>query len=167
MSVVDSGAEERTQLWTRGRLMFDIGYRTDPTDFAVIIAFFRARKGRAYGFRFRDWSDYKTTLELLVTAPVMQLIKTYADADGNEVRIITKPCNDGSFQLYDNGSPVTSIIDYTNGRVTPTTYNSSHTYRWSGTFDVPVRFDVDKLVYTQDSVGSRTIQSLPVVEVLN
>lgn len=166
ITVVDSGAEERTQLWARGRLMFEIGYTADPTDFAIIIAFFRARKGKAYGFRFRDWSDYTATLEPLATAPVMQLIKTYSDADGSEVRTITKPCNDGTFQLYDNGSPVSSIVDYTTGRITPTTYHSSHAYTWSGRFDVPVRFDVDKLTYIQDHVSSRSISSLPVVEVL-
>lgn len=166
VTVVDSGAEQRVQLWSRGRLAFDIGYTANPTDFAVILAFFRARKGRAYGFRFRDWSDYTATLELITTAPVMQLTKTYADADGGEVRIITKPCSDGTFQLYDNGSPVGSSVDYTAGLVTPTSYSPGHTYRWSGRFDVPVRFDVDKLTFVQDHVGSRTIQALPVVEVL-
>ena len=30
-----------------------------------LIAFFRARRGKAYGFRFKDWTDYKATGQLL------------------------------------------------------------------------------------------------------
>jgi uncharacterized protein (TIGR02217 family) len=166
VTVVDSGDEQRVQMWSNGRLSFDIGYTDDPTGMAVVIAFFRARKGRTFGFRLRDWSDYQASAEPLVAGPTMQLQKTYVDAFNAEVRTIKKPCNDGSFVLFDNGSPTAATVDWTTGIVTPTVYNAGHTYSWSGNFDVPVRFDVDKLVYIQDNVGSRTIQSLPVVEVL-
>jgi uncharacterized protein (TIGR02217 family) len=30
-----------------------------------LIAFIRARRGKAYGFRFKDWTDYKATGQLL------------------------------------------------------------------------------------------------------
>lgn len=166
ITVVDSGAEQRVQMWSNSRLSFDVGYTADPTGFAVIVAFFKARKGRTFGFRFRDWSDYRVLLEPLIAGATMQLQKTYSDAGGSEVRKIVKPDNDGTFQLYDNASPVTSSVNYTTGIVTPTTYNAGHTYTWSGGFDVPMRFDVDKLTFIQDNVGSRTIQSLPIVELL-
>lgn len=162
--VVDSGAEQRVQMWSRGRLTFDIGYTANPADFDVIIAFFRARKGRAFGFRFKDWSDYKATAAPLGNATAGQLTKTYSDAGGNEVRKITKPVA-GTVVFRDatntvvagTADPLTGL--YTISAGTPP-------FTWTGEFDVPVRFDIDKLVYTQEGVGSRSLQSLPIVEIL-
>lgn len=166
VTAVDSGAEQRNGMWDHARLEYELGYVADPVGMDELVAFFRARRGRLYGFRFRDWSDYKATSELLVTAPVMQLIKTYSDAGNSEVRKIKKPCNDGSFVLLDNGVPATCTVDFTTGMVTPTVYNGSHAYRWTGKFDVPVRFDVDKFPFVQEAVGRRSLSSLPVVELL-
>lgn len=60
--VMASGAEQRNQNWTYARYRFypleDI---KSPTQVAEILAFFNARRGRARGFRFKDWSDYATT----------------------------------------------------------------------------------------------------------
>lgn len=166
VTVVDSGAEQRVQLWSLGRLSFEIGYTDNPVGMRAIVAFFRARKGRLYGFRFRDWSDYQASHEPLVAGATMQLQKTYSDAGNTEVRAIRKPCNDGSFQLFDNGSPVASTVAWATGVVTPAVYTAGHAYSWSGNFDVPVRFDVDKLTFVQENVGRQTLSSLPVVEVL-
>ena len=33
----------------------------------MLIAFFRARKGRAFGFRFKDWNDYQALAETFGT----------------------------------------------------------------------------------------------------
>lgn len=162
----DSGSEQRNQMWSNARRAYEIGYTADPTDMLTIINFFNGRAGRMFSFRFRDWSDWKALLEHLVAAPVMQLQKAYGDAGRTEIRLIKKPCNDGSFQLYDNGSPVGSTLDYATGLVTPTTYNAGHTYVWSGHFDTPVRFDVDRLVYVQETPSRRSLQATPVVEVL-
>lgn len=49
-------------------------------NFEVVFAFFRARKGRAYGFRFRDWTDFEATGQamLATTSPtVWQLVRRY------------------------------------------------------------------------------------------
>ena len=166
IAVSDSGAETRVQMWSNARLTFEIGYTADPADMTIITTFFRARKGRIYGFRFRDWSDYTAVSEPLVTASVMQLQKTYQDAAGSEIRLIKKPNTTDTVYLYDNGVSVSYTLDYTTGLITPTTYHSSHTYTWSGSFDVPVRFDTDKLTYIQETPSRRSIQSTPLVEVL-
>ena len=31
-------------------------------DLAAVVAFFEARNGRLYGFRWKDWGDYKSCL---------------------------------------------------------------------------------------------------------
>lgn len=165
LTVVDSGAEQRVSLWSHGRLSFEIGYTANPVDFSVIIAFFRARKGRAFGFRFKDWSDYKAVNEPIGSGTSGQLLKTYTDAGGSEVRRITKPV-DGSVIIKNSlAATMTFTLDVTTGLYTITS-PTSPPYTWSGQFDVPVRFDVDKLSFVQDSIGSRTLQSLPIVEVL-
>jgi uncharacterized protein (TIGR02217 family) len=60
-----------------------------------LIAFFRARRGKAYGFRFKDWTDYKATGQLLGTGDdakaQFQLVKHYPSGSVIEVRTITKP----------------------------------------------------------------------------
>lgn len=164
--VADSGSEQRVQMWSNARLRYEIGYTANPTDMQTILTFFRARKGRLYGFRFRDWSDYQASHEALVAGSTMQLQKTYTDGVNTEIRAIKKPCNDSSVILYDNGSSTTFTLDYTTGLITPTSFNAGHTYTWSGNFDTPVRFDIDQLVFSQDNVGSRSLQSTPLIEVL-
>ena len=46
-----------------------------------LIAFFRARRGKAYGFRFKDWTDFKATGQLVGTGDgalaQFQLVKHY------------------------------------------------------------------------------------------
>lgn len=171
VTVVDSGYEQRVQMWSNGRLTFQIGYTDNPTGMATIVAFFRARKGRAFGFRFKDWSDYRATAETLVNAggTTLQLRKTYSDAAGSEIRLIKKPCNNGSLQLYDNAVLKTSgyTVDYTTGVVSiPAGVTGGHVYTWTGEFDVPVRFDSDRLEFIQENVGRRSFNGVGVVELL-
>jgi uncharacterized protein (TIGR02217 family) len=170
----DSGAEQRVQMWANGRLTYTISYTADPNNtinsvdsFNTLIKFFRGRRGRMRGFRFRDWSDYIATMEPLVyNVAGIQLIKTYNDSINPEVRNITKPSLGGPFTFYRNGVAESCTLDDTTGIVTAFTGSGSDTYAWSGTFDVPVRFDVDALNFTQDSVGCYILNSIPVVELL-
>ena len=56
-----SGDEERNASWANSRRRYDVAYgirRAD--DLAAVVAFFEARNGRLYGYRFKDWADYKS-----------------------------------------------------------------------------------------------------------
>src|SRR3569623_2959053 len=55
-----SGVEQRNVNWSRERPKYDIstGLR-DAADFNAYAKFFYARMGKALGFRFKDWSDYR------------------------------------------------------------------------------------------------------------
>ena len=142
----------------------------------TVINFFQCRKGRARGFRFKDSADSRRSSSLgsgrRPTDPAAP--ETYADAStSSEVRIIKKPCDNGTLSITMDGSPFSPAnytVDYTTGIVTVTGGVTGdltlHAWAWSGQFDVPVRFDSDRLTVVQDSVGRRHIESLPVVELL-
>ncbi len=66
----------------------------NQTQLNELIAFFRARKGRAYGFRFKDWTDYKAIGELIGTGDdaetTFQLVKRYPSGSVTEIHRVTK-----------------------------------------------------------------------------
>lgn len=97
--VVSSGAESRNANWTAARWKGDVSYgvRTQ-TQLDTLIAYFRAMKGRAHGFRIKDWSDYLvTTANGLLGAgvgtgnPTYQLNRVYTTGSLSESRVIKKP----------------------------------------------------------------------------
>jgi hypothetical protein len=63
-----SGYEQRNINWSAARGRWDVASGLKKqTQLDTLIAFFRARKGRAHGFRFKDWTDYKATGQALGT----------------------------------------------------------------------------------------------------
>jgi uncharacterized protein (TIGR02217 family) len=66
---------------------------------------FRARRGRAYGFRFKNWTDYKAAGRLLGTGDDVltqfQLVKHYPSGTVIEDRTITTPVA-GTVKVYLN-----------------------------------------------------------------
>ncbi len=56
-----SGHEYRNANWSQARLRFDAGPGVrSETELGELIAFFRARRGPAVGFRFRDPFDFSS-----------------------------------------------------------------------------------------------------------
>jgi uncharacterized protein (TIGR02217 family) len=171
-----SGREKRNQDWTRSRGRWDIGYGMQTkTDFMRVLAFFYARRGRAIGFRFKDWSDYEVgpTPMQFATGDGAEdeffLNKTYTDSGSfTFVREITRPVN-GTVAIYVNDVLQTETthytINYETGEV-DFTFNptAGHTIKWTGEFDVPVRFDVDQLEIALQHYDAGEIPSIPIVE---
>ena len=63
-----SGHEKRNVNWSEARGRWDVASGLKKqAQIDELIAFFRARRGKAYGFRFKDWTDYKATGQLLGT----------------------------------------------------------------------------------------------------
>ena len=56
-----NGFEERNTPWAHSRRRYDagIGMRS-LDDIETLIAFFEARRGQMYAFRWKDWSDYRS-----------------------------------------------------------------------------------------------------------
>ena len=140
---VNSGFEQCNANWEDARCAFDVahGVKTQA-QLDTLIAFFRVMKGKANGFRFKDWSDYKVTsgqgIFTQIDSTHFQMWRRYTTAGNNSDREITKPVS-GTITV--NGGTVASI-DYTTGIVTMTTGTPTS---WTGEFDVPMRFDIDQM----------------------
>jgi len=56
-----NGFEERNSPWSQSRRRFDAGLgMRSLDDLAAAVAFFEARQGQLYGFRWKDWTDFKS-----------------------------------------------------------------------------------------------------------
>lgn len=54
-----SGKEQRNQEWEDSRLVGDISHAIqEEAEYDIILQFFRARRGKHHGFRFKDWTDF-------------------------------------------------------------------------------------------------------------
>jgi uncharacterized protein (TIGR02217 family) len=107
--IVNSGYESRNSNWETARAKFDVGHRgRTKAETDTLVAFFRSMKGRAHGFRFKDWTDYQVTHAngRLIKLPELkfQLSKRYTTGTLNENRLIKKPI---SVSVIRNGIPIT------------------------------------------------------------
>lgn len=144
-----SGFEQRNIDWSRSRATYDVtqAART-PAQMEALVAFFFARRGKAYGFRFKDWQDFSVVGHPIATNinGDLQLTRIYADAINQTARWITKPVT-GTVTFSRGGI----TLDYTTGICTGTAVDGD---AWTGQFDVPVRFDTDDLQYTKNGLVS-------------
>lgn len=165
------GHEQRNSNWAEARARYNVahGVKTQ-SQLEELIAFFRARKGRAHGFRFKDWADYSATGQVIGTGngtlKDFQLVKTYTSSI-SETRTIHKPVS-GTVKIYVNAVLQTSgvSINHATGLVTFTTAPASGAALSTDfEFDVPVRFDTDRLSATLDQYGVHSWTDIPLVEV--
>ncbi len=176
-----SGDEERNASWADSRRRYDAAYgirRAD--DLAAVIAFFEARNGRLHGFRWKDWGDYRSGLPSAPVTPIdqalgtgdgdtetFQLVKRYESGAQSWVRRIVKPVA-GTVRVALAGvEPVSGwSVNTTTGIVTFDTAPGAGVLVTAGfEFDVPVRFDTDRLDVTWDLDRLGSIASIPLVEV--
>jgi uncharacterized protein (TIGR02217 family) len=136
-----------------------------------MIAFFRARRGKAYGFRFKDWTDYRATGQPLGTGDdaqtQFQLVKQYPSGSVIEVRTVTKPVA-GTVKLYLDGIEQVAgwFVDTTTGLVTFGTAPASGVAVTADfEFDAPARFDTDHMAVTIETYRLHSWQQIPIVEV--
>jgi uncharacterized protein (TIGR02217 family) len=176
-----SGDEERNASWANSRRRYDVAYgirRAD--DLATVVAFFEARNARLFGFRYKDWADYKSSLPSLAISPTdqqigtgngslktFQLSKRYTSGAQSWTRTIAKPVAGTiiiALGLVEQMSGWT--LDATTGVVTFTTAPGSGVIVRAGfEFDVPVRFDTDMLDVTLDIERLGSITSIPLLEI--
>lgn len=135
-------------------------------------AFFYARRGRARGFLFRDWSDY--IVSEAVSIGTGDGVETdfncsviYDDDILPFTRPITRPV-EATMNVYDNGSLVNpSLWSLQTGGVvrfvTPPT--SGHVISWTGEFDIPVQFMTDQFKVVMQTFEAGEIPSLEIMEV--
>lgn len=161
-----SGHEQRNSKWQQSRARYNVasGVKTEA-QWERLIAFFRARRGMAIGFRFKDWSDYQGVNQPLKSLAnnQYQLVKHYISGSAVYERDITKPVN-GSIKLYENSILKTSgwSVDCTTGIITT---DLSGILSVDFEFDVPVRFDSDEMSISMDSFNAGNWGNIPLIEV--
>ena len=169
--ITQGGFEKRNSNWANARARYNVahGVKTE-TQLAELIAFFRARKGRAHGFHFKDWTDYQITGQVIGTGngtqTTFQLIKDYTSSN-TETRTILKPVS-GTVNIYINAVLQTSgvTVDVTTGIVTFSSAPSVDVIiSADAEFDVPVRFDTDRLSASLDQYGSHSWLDILLVEI--
>ncbi len=176
-----SGYEERNQSWQHSRRKYDAGLGLrSMADLHDVLDFWEARRGQLYGFRWKDWADYKSspgrspvanTDQILGagdgTNTVFQLVKRYTDAGFEYVRPIRKPVV-GTVVVAKNGvaAPTGWTLDSTTGLITFTTAPAAGVVVTAGyEFDVPVRFEKDELDISVDAFEAGSIPSVNVIEI--
>lgn len=172
-----SGHERRSTPWAHGRRRYLIGAGVRSlADMAELTAFFEARRGRLYGFRFRDFADYRSCGPDGPITPQdqslgegdgvrtgFQLIKTYGDV----AREIRKPVA-GSVRVAVDGvelAPGAFAVDETTGQVALDAPPATGAPVTAGfLFDTPVRFDSDRIEVTLESFDAGRMVAMPLIE---
>jgi uncharacterized protein (TIGR02217 family) len=179
---LSNGFEERNSPWAHSRRRYDAGLGVRSLDdLAELIAFFEARHGRLFGFRWKDWTDFKSCAPSLTPGPLDQtigtgdgarrefsLVKCYASGSQSYARPIVKPV-DGTVQVAVNGVARQAgdgvSIDHLSGEVTFVAAPSAGAVVTAGfEFDVPVRFDTDRISTSLTGFAAGEIPSIPVIE---
>lgn len=167
-----SGREKRNVDWSDARCVWDVAHGLKTQDqLDRLLAFFRARQGKAHGFRFKDWSDFVLGRQGIgvgdgVTTS-FALQKIYADAAGFlAVRRLTRPVS-GTVRVWQDGVEQTALtIDHATGLIGFTAAPASGAaIEAQCQFDVPARFDTDQMQVTVEDYGTYSWGQIPVVEV--
>lgn len=178
-----NGFEERNTPWAHGRRRYDAGLGLRSLDDVErLIAFFEARRGQMYGFRWKDWSDYRSCLPSGEVSAEDQwigtgdgvvrefaLVKRYASGPAEYVRPIPKPV-EGTVRVAVAGDEKVETLEYRldaeRGVIIFVDAPDLGTRVTAGfEFDVPVRFDTDRIAVSVASFHAGDVPSVPVVEV--
>jgi uncharacterized protein (TIGR02217 family) len=180
-----SGAEERNARWAHSRRRYDAGYGVKTFEtLSQVLAFFEERRGRLYGFRWRDRLDHSSAAPGHAITPTDQVIgigdgitnafqlsKTYGSLYSPYRRPIAKPVPDSvrvavAENVLEEGTGFT--VNTTTGVIT---LPAAHVPASGGAitagflFDVPVRFDTDYLEIDLSAFAAGAIPKIPLVEI--
>jgi len=179
---LNNGFEERNSPWAHSRRRYDAGLGVRSLDdLAELIAFFEARHGQLHGFRWKDWTDYKSCAPSALPSAqdqtlgtgdgetrLFQLRKVYASGGQSYVRPILKPVA-GTVMVAVAGTRVTEPaveVDAATGRVELAAAPIAGALVTAGfEFDVPVRFATDRISASLAGFAAGEVPSIPVLEV--
>lgn len=177
-----SGFERRSTPWALGRRRYLIGANLKSLDdMAALTAFFEARRGRLYGFRFRDFADWKSCAPTATPGPMDQVLgtgdgmrtafplnKRYGDAPDAVERPIAKPVA-GSVRVAVDGQDVDGADFAVNGSTGLITFAAAPALgavvSAGFEFDTPVRFDTDRIEVTLESFDAGRVAAAALIEI--
>ncbi|MGE0764899.1 MAG: TIGR02217 family protein [Hyphomicrobiaceae bacterium] len=183
--VLGSGFEERNARWAHARRSYNAGYGVRSLDdLHQVIAFFEERRGRLYGFRWKDQADFKScppeqsasaTDQILGTGDgsraAFALSKRYGSLHAPYDRPISKPVS-GSVLVAVDEAPQVEAVDFDlDASLGLVSFRAGHVPAAGALvtagfeFDVPVRFDTDRLEVNISGFRHGAIPSIPLVEI--
>ena len=174
-----SGHEQRASEWAEARMRYDAGPGVrSEADVRALAAFFRARRGAARGFRFRDPLDHGSAAAGGAPGPLDQwlgtgdgtrrqfaLVQQYGGGDAVQRRAIRLPVP-GSVRASIDGVETAAFVVTGEGELlfdTPPPGGAA--VRAGYMFDVPVRFAEDRLEVSRATYLAGEMASVPLVEV--
>lgn len=193
---LESGFEKRNINWTATRGKWDVGYgimlkfQSDPLsgnlDLDTLTNFFYTVQGKAFSWRFKDWSDFEIAIRNgVVQTPqtiglgddvttVFQVFKRYAVGALTFDRTITKLVA-GTTEVFLDGVLQGSgfTLDDSRGTVTFSVAPASTGGTGPGgevvvavrtEFDAHVRLDTDELNVSMEMFNAGSWPNIPVVE---
>ncbi len=183
--VLGSGQEERNSRWYDSKRRYNAGYGIKSLhDIYDVLEFFEERRGRLYGFLWRDRLDHKSCQPENDVSPVdqfiatadginwtFQLIKRYGKSRAPYYRQIRKPVEGTVRVAFDSMEMIEGedfSVDCSTGVLTflHNTPPSAGIIITAGfEFDVPVRFDSDRLEIDLVKFDAGLIQDIPIVEI--
>jgi uncharacterized protein (TIGR02217 family) len=178
VAVTASGHERRASQWSDARLHFDVGpgIRSEA-ELGTLIAFFRARRGAARGFRLRDPFDFSSHGMTGVPAAGDQLLgigdgvtarfrlcKRY-DGPEPQVRAITRPRADSVIIAVGGVAADGWVLEAGGWIVFASAPPDGAEVRAGFVFDVPVRFENDRLEVIGAAFAAGEAPSVPLVEI--
>jgi uncharacterized protein (TIGR02217 family) len=180
-----SGHEERNSRWADSRRRYNAGSGVRSiADLQTLIGFFEERRGRLHGFRWRDRVDCTScppgetpaaTDQTIGTGDgataSFQLVKTYGGAFLPYTRRITKPVAATVLVAVDAVAQAagadftldgaTGIVTFLPGRIPAAGAAVTAGFE----FDVPVRFDTDRLDISLAAFTAGEAPSVPIIEI--
>ena len=178
---LESGREERNSRWAHSRRRYNAGYGVKSrADMQAALAFFEERRGQFHSFLWRDGLDHSSNGgdgtpsafdQTLGTGngvkTAFQLLKSYGASFDPYLRPITKPVA-GTVKVAVDGVELSSgfSVDTATGIVTLSVAPAvGKVVKGGFLFDVPVRFDIDRLDIELSSFDAADAPSIPLVEV--
>jgi uncharacterized protein (TIGR02217 family) len=180
-----SGREKRNTRFSQSRHHYDAGTGVRSLgDIHDVLLFFEARRGSLHAFRFRDPFDMKSCRPDDTpsasdqslgtgdgTASRFALVKTYGDGEGAYRRHIAKPVA-GTLRVAVAGVEAASPADFSFDDATGEIVFTLDAIPPDGSeitagyeFDVPVRFDTERMSLSLTAFKAGQIPSIPLVEV--
>lgn len=180
-----SGREHRNARFAHSRRRYDAGLGVRTLDaLHAVLAFFEERRGRLYGFRFRDRVDCRSGAPSAAPGPADQrigtgdgaaaafpLVKRYGALHAPYLRPIAKPVA-GSVRVAVGGveqppaafacDPATGLVTFAAGAIPPPGAAVAAGFE----FDVPVRFETDDLDLDLSAFEAGEIPKIPLIEIV-